>query len=351
MAAPGVSTAQFADIHGQRIRYALAGDAHLPLVTFANGLTQNADLWTAYAARLAECGYRVLAYDMLGQGQSAKPVLGVDLAEHADLLADLLGHLEIERTHLAGISFGAVVALDFAVRHGERLAGLAVMSGFAELTPQLELLGNVLYEGLTQVGLPYLQSILYPMNMSSAWLAANRARIPAMMRSGYIGNDLYALQNLMESLVTFKPLTPRLKEIRSPVLLMNGEYDFFTPRECHELLRRELPNCRLMLIQHAYHAFTLELPDITLRQLHEFFRAVDDGTWDGDRSVWIASDRADAERHAFPCPGDHMRALPLPVAPAAPAPRRRAPAAGRPTRLKSARVGTGGRAAGRRRPA
>ena len=306
--------ARFADINGHRIRFAMSGDAALPLVTFVNGLTQNADLWTGYAAKLANNGYRVLAYDMLGQGQSTKPVLGIELAEHADSLAGLLSHLQVERTHLAGISFGGVVALDFAIRHGDRLAGLALMSCFAELTPQLELLGNVLYEGLTQVGLPYLQSILYPMNMSSAWLAANRARIPAMMRSGYIGNDLYALQNLMESFIKFEPLTPRLNEIRSPVLLMNGEHDFFTPRECHELLRRELPNCRLMLIQHAYHAFTLELPDITLRQLHEFFRAVDDKTWVGDGSVWIAADRADARPHAFACKGDHMRALPLPAA-------------------------------------
>jgi 3-oxoadipate enol-lactonase len=312
MAATDLPTSRFADIQGQRIRYALTGGAHLPLVTFANGLTQNADLWTAYAAKLSGRGYRVLAYDMLGQGQSTKPVLGIELTEHADLLAALLAHLEIGRTHLAGISFGGVVALDFAIRHGERLAGLALMSTFAELTPQLELLGNVLYEGLTQVSLPYMQSMLYPMNMSSDWLAANRARIPAMMRSGYIGNDLYALQNLMESFVKFKPLTPRLKEIRSPVLLMNGEYDFFTPRECHELMRRELPNCRLMLVQHAYHAFTLELPDVTLHQLHAFFRAVDSGTWVGDRSVWIASESADGDPHAFPCPGDHMRALPLP---------------------------------------
>ena len=36
------------------------------------------------------------------------------------------------------------------------------------------------------------------------------------------------------------------------------------------------------------------MPDITLRQLREFFRAVDAGTWVGDGSVWIAADRADA---------------------------------------------------------
>ena len=310
----------FATVDGHRIRYELHGDPGRPLVTFINGLTQNADLWTAYAAKLAEGGYRVLAYDMLGQAQSSKPVLGTALTEHADVLAGLLERLQAGPTHLAGISFGGVVALDFAIRHGERLAGLAVMSAFAELSPQLEFLGNVMYEGLTQCGLPYLQSMLYPMNMSSAWIGANRARIPAMIRSGYIGNDLYALQNLMESFVRFEPLTPRLKEIRGPVLLMNGEHDFFTPRECHELLRRELPNCRLMLVQHAYHAFTVELPDITLRQLHEFFRAVDEGKWRGDGSVWIAADRADAQPHAFPCRGDHMRALPLPL----PAAKRRA---------------------------
>ena len=302
----------FADIHGQRIRYALKGDAGLPLVTFANGLTQNADLWTAYGAKLADSGYRVLTYDMLGQGQSAKPVLGTELSDHAGILASLLDHVKAERTHLAGISFGGVIALDFAIRHGARLASLVVMSSFAEVTPQLEMLGAVLHEGLTQVGLPYLQRLLYPMNMSSAWLAANRDRIPEMMRSGYMGNDLYALQNILESFVKFAPLTPQLGQIRCPVLLMNGEHDFFTPRECHEVMRRHLPNCRLLLIQHAYHAFTLEMPELTLRQIWEFLRSVDSGAWVGDRSVWIAADRADATPHAFPCRGDHLRAIPLP---------------------------------------
>jgi pimeloyl-ACP methyl ester carboxylesterase len=248
---------------------------------------------------------------MVGQGQSAKPVLGIDLADHANVLCGLLDHVEAPRTHLAGISFGGVVALDFAIRFGARLDSLIVMSSFAALTPQLECLGQVLYEGLTEVGLTYLQSLLYPMNMSSAWLAANRDRIPEMKRAGYIGNDLYALQNLMESFIKFQPLTSRLGEIRCPVLLMNGEHDFFTPRECHELMRTHLPSCRLLLIQHAYHAFTLELPEVTLRQVWEFLRAVDEGRWAGDGSVWIAAEDAEASPHAFPCIGDHMRALPI----------------------------------------
>jgi 3-oxoadipate enol-lactonase len=128
----------FCSVHGRQVRYTLRGEAGLPLVTFANGLTQNADLWTAYGDKLAGHGYRVLAYDMLGQGQSSKPVLGIKLADHAAVLAGLLDHIEAERTHLAGISFGGVVALDFAIRHPARLASLTVMRAFAELTPQLE---------------------------------------------------------------------------------------------------------------------------------------------------------------------------------------------------------------------
>src|SRR5687768_516098 len=134
-----------ATVHGHRIRYELHGDPRCQLITFVNGLTQNADLWTSYGASLSQHGYRVLAYDMLGQGQSSKPVLGIALEDHADLLAGLLDHLQVRCTHLGGISFGGVVALDFAIRYPDRLASLAVMSSFAELSPQLELLGNMLY--------------------------------------------------------------------------------------------------------------------------------------------------------------------------------------------------------------
>ena len=47
---------------------------------------------------------------MLGQGQSTKPVLGIELTEHADLLAGLLTYLQVGRTHLAGISFGGAAS-------------------------------------------------------------------------------------------------------------------------------------------------------------------------------------------------------------------------------------------------
>ncbi len=298
-----------AEFGHHRVNFELAGEADRPVITFLNGLTQNVNLWKAYADYFVPRGYRVLAYDMLGQGRSSKPVIDIPLSGHADLLDDLLDRLDIEKTHLASISFGGIIALDFAIRHGKRLDSLTAMSTFAELTPQLEFLGAVMLQGLAEVGLPYLQSMLYPMNMSSAWIAANRERIPAMKRSGYIGNDGYAMQNLMESFVAFKPLTPDLHRISVPTLIMNGEFDFFTPRECHDLIRREVRNSRLLIIQRAYHAFTLEMPAVTMRQIEVFLGQVAGNTWQGDQTVWVAAEDPAAKDQWLPCKGDWMRAV------------------------------------------
>jgi 3-oxoadipate enol-lactonase len=299
----------FAHFGHNRVFYELSGDDSLPVITFVNGLTQNAGLWKSYADHFVPRGYRVLAYDMLGQGRSAKPIIDIPLAAHADLLDQLLGHLIIEKTHLASISFGGIVGLDFAIRYGRRLHSLVVMSSFAELTPQLEFLGAVMTQGLTDIGMPYLQNMLYPMNMSSAWIAANRDRIPAMKRAGLIGNDAYAMQNLMESFAGFKPLTADLHKIKVPTLIMNGEFDFFTPRECHELMRAHIPNSRLLIIQHAYHAFTLEAPAVTMRQIEAFLAQVSSKQWQGDQTCWVASDDPAASTQWLPVAGDWMRAV------------------------------------------
>jgi 3-oxoadipate enol-lactonase len=304
------------------VNYQMVGESGRPVITFLNGLTQNANLWKSYGEYFVPRGYRVLAYDMLGQGRSTKPIINIKLASHADMLSALLEQLDVQKTHLAGISFGGAIALDFAIRYGRQLQSLIVMSSFAELTPQLEFLGAVMLQGLTEIGLPYMQTMLYPMNMSSQWIAMNRERIPAMIRSGYIGNDGYAMQNLMESFTEFKPLTPDLHKIKAPTLIMNGEFDFFTPRECHELLRSRISSSRLLIIQHAYHAFTLETPAVTMRQIEAFLGQVSTGKWRGDQSCWVASDDPGAKTQWLPCASDWMRAVQV-GKPAAAAPRRK----------------------------
>ena len=295
----------------QRIHYDLQGSAGGSALVFINGLTQSTSLWQSYVDHFGARGYCVLTYDMLGQGLSSKPVLGATFDDHVEVLRQLFEALDIQQAHVAGLSFGGVVALRFALAHPKRVATLIPMSTFSEMTPQMECLGQAMWEGLTQSGLPLLQSLLLPMNFSSRWLADNKHTIPELKRRGYILNDHYAIQNLVESFIDFQPFSSALKQIECPTLILNGEWDYLTPRICHDILCREIPNSRLIIIQHAYHAFTLEYPEVTARVIEEFLHSFEAGSWTGDGSVWVAADDPTAPVVAARSRGSQTRAISL----------------------------------------
>jgi pimeloyl-ACP methyl ester carboxylesterase len=91
-------------------------------VLLVHGFADSARTWSRNFGPLAEAGFRVLAYDHPGCGESALPPgfrFGVDnLAELAVGLLDALG---VERAHLVGHSMGGGIGLQLAVHQPDRL--------------------------------------------------------------------------------------------------------------------------------------------------------------------------------------------------------------------------------------
>jgi 3-oxoadipate enol-lactonase len=297
--------------HGSyRIRYELEGPDDGPAYVLVNGLTQYAELWAGYRAALVARGFRVATFDLLGQGASDKPSLFISQEDQVTALGLLIDRLGRGPIFLGGISFGGLIALRYAIAHSDRLAGLVAMSSFAELTPQLLLLGNALRTGLILGGASYLQDLLLPMNLSDVWLGPQLGNLEAVKRQGWLTNDIYALQNLMESFLDFQPITPQLGAITVPTMILNGEFDFLTPRSLHESLRVHIPDSALVIIPRAYHAFTLEKAELTADLLARFAEEVLAGKWKGGKSVWIAPEEAGGALVPFPPDQDHLRAIP-----------------------------------------
>lgn len=297
--------------HGPyRIRYEIDGPTDAPIYVLVNGLTQYAELWAAYREALVARQLRVATFDLLGQGESDKPGLFINQADQVAALHRLIGELADAPVFLSGISFGGLIALRYAISHGDRVAGLVPMSCFAELSPQLLLLGNAMRTGLILGGTGYLQDLLLPMNLSDQWLKPLLNKLDSIKRQGWLVNDVYALQNLMESFLDFQPLTPQLASIGSPTMILNGEFDFLTPRALHETLRVHIPNSSLVIVPRAYHAFTLEKPALTADLLARFAEDVSAGRWRGNKAVWIAPEEPGGELIPFPAGYDHLRAIP-----------------------------------------
>jgi len=98
-------------------------------VVLLHGLASNARIWDGVASRLAGAGLRVVALDQRGHGASEQPGSGYDFATLGRDLSAALADLGIERPVLAGHSWGANVALQFAADRPGALAGLALVDG------------------------------------------------------------------------------------------------------------------------------------------------------------------------------------------------------------------------------
>jgi 3-oxoadipate enol-lactonase len=294
-----------------KIHYELSGPDDGPVCVLVNGLTQYVKLWLPFRDGLVSRGLQVASYDMLGQGQSDKPRLFITQDDQVDVLGTLIASLGPRPVFVGGISFGGVIALRYAIEHPDAIAGLVPMSSFAEIPPQLMRLGAAMRTALILGGTGYLQDLLFPMNFSNAWLEAKAEIIGLATYRGWLINDVYALQNLMESFLDFAPLTSKLSSIRAPTMVMTGEYDFLTPRALQDSLRTHIPNSELVIIPRAYHAFTLERADLAAYVMARFAEDVMAGRFAGKKSIWVAPEEVGGELTPFPAGFDHLRSIPV----------------------------------------
>jgi pimeloyl-ACP methyl ester carboxylesterase len=124
----------FVEARGLRLHYrawqAEAGiDANLPPILLIHGLASASNIWDLTAPYLARRGFRVVALDQRGHGESDKPDHGYTFAEiladdHA--VADAMG---LERPIVVGHSWGGGVVLDYAATYPEDVSAIVLVDG------------------------------------------------------------------------------------------------------------------------------------------------------------------------------------------------------------------------------
>jgi pimeloyl-ACP methyl ester carboxylesterase len=118
---------RFADVNETRLHYLVAGQGEL--VILLHGYTQTSHMWRPLIPELAKT-HTVLAPDLRGAGQSAKPPQGYDkktLAQDVRALAASLGH---RRVKVVGHDIGLMVAYAYAAQYPAEVDRIALMDAF-----------------------------------------------------------------------------------------------------------------------------------------------------------------------------------------------------------------------------
>ena len=96
-------------------------------VILAHGVGMATSFWSGQLAALS-AHFNVVAYDLMGHGGSELPSEAVSLADYARQLITLMDDLGVASAHLVGHSMGALVVLETALRHPERVLSVTAMN-------------------------------------------------------------------------------------------------------------------------------------------------------------------------------------------------------------------------------
>ena len=114
-------------VNGLNLHYRDWGGLGPPLILL-HGLASTCHIWDLVAPQLA-ADFAVLAVDQRGHGQSDKPDSGYDFASVARDLLGVITARGLEKPVIVGHSWGADVALEFAVAYPHLPRGLCFIDG------------------------------------------------------------------------------------------------------------------------------------------------------------------------------------------------------------------------------
>ncbi|MFH1140893.1 MAG: alpha/beta hydrolase [Chloroflexota bacterium] len=228
------------------IHYEEAGSGPLAFVFCAG-------LYGATDAFVEEFGFwkahfgRAVAWDVRGMGHSSQAAK-YSLPLYASDLARLLDGLHIDKPVVLGFSWGATVAQGFALDYLDKCAAVILESGTSEVNLAASEFWYQAAEAIRQ-GKPGARKV-EPQHVDSVVAAS---RLVAGLRE--------------------HPLTPRLKHITCPVLVVAGAKDEMNRGAGPSvIMSRNLPNCRLHIFQDGGHTLHVEKRDEFRKLVLDFCR-------------------------------------------------------------------------------
>ncbi|KUJ67395.1 hydrolase [Streptomyces albus subsp. albus] len=234
-------------------------DAAPPLL-LVHGHPFDRSMWRPQIAEAAGAGYRVIAPDLRGYGDSEVVPGTTPLSDFAADLAGLLDHLGIDRVVLGGLSMGGQIVMEFQRLFPDRVRGLLLADTAAE--PETDqgragrhaMADRLLREGMAPYAEEVLDKMIAPDTIRTQPQVATHVRL--MMGSTAPEGAAAALRG-RAARPDYRPV---LAEAAVPALVVVGRDDEFTPLRDAETLRDLIPDAELAVIEGAAHMPNLERP-------------------------------------------------------------------------------------------
>ena len=257
-----MSTAGTVRVNGQELYYEMHGTGE-PLVLIM-GIGYDSSLWTLHQVTALARHFEVVIFDNRDVGRSACAADFYTIADMADDVAGLLRALNIPRAHVLGLSMGALIAQELAVRHAG-LVDRLILTG-PDFAPARRLCHPIAVWNWVKAN--DASGAMFGAQQF-AWLFSTsflRNRVAVEQTVSFLSSnpnpilpDAYARQ--ARAYLEYDS-ADRLAAIDAATLVMVGEQDLLTPPWVAREVAAAIPGAQFQMIEGdgAAHAMPLERP-------------------------------------------------------------------------------------------
>jgi 3-oxoadipate enol-lactonase len=238
-------------------------------VVLLHGFPLDGRMWEAQIPALTNAGYRVIAPDLRGFGQSHSdaPFTLESLADDVHALLAGIGALPMV---LAGLSMGGYVALAYAKKYPTDLRGLVLLDTKAEAdTPEGKEGRGRMIDLVRKDGAKAVADQMMP-KMLAKDTVENRPETVQTLRRMMEACPPKTIEHALAAMRDRPDRSAELASIDVPAFVIVGNDDAITPRAVAEAMTKRIPRAGLVIVGGAGHMSPLEQPEPVNREIKAF---------------------------------------------------------------------------------
>jgi len=259
---------KYLDIESVKIACLISeGDSgvHKRSLIFIHGSGGDHSAWLNQYAQLKN-KYNIVAVDLPGHGRSEGSG-EKHIKDYCVWIKNLLEVLELNEPILIGHSLGAAIALQFAIDHPEKIAGIVCLGGGMKMPV------NPFFLDFLKTNPAQMPAEITELICKYSLAKENRSRLSAVLqksisqsRVDILYGDLSACNEL--------DLTGEAEKIKVPVLIICGAEDKMTPPDLSRELAAKIKGAGLEIVADAGHMVMLEQPAELEKALDKFTASI-----------------------------------------------------------------------------
>jgi pimeloyl-ACP methyl ester carboxylesterase len=234
---PAAVESGYAPVNGIKMYYAVYGQGD-PILLIHGGLA-NADYWANQVIALSKT-YKVIVADSRGHGRSSRNAqpIGYDLMA-SDYIA-LLDYLKIPKTAIVGWSDGAIIGIDIAMNHPDRVTKLFAQAANVTVDGvKPDTMQSPTFSGFVKQAGEYYKRLSPTPNDYPAFLAA--------------------INRMWDTEPNWTK--QQLSQIHVPTAIVTGDHDEAIKRDHTDYIASVIPGAKLIILKDTSHFAMLQDPE------------------------------------------------------------------------------------------